>query len=69
MDLAEFADEKCDPDDLLVNPKNGVVYLESESPGKYGEQMVSHKYGTHSAPWYLYQVNFKRKLTPPRRTV
>ena len=44
----------CDLDKFVVDPTTGVVYLAEEDTGI--KQKVSHKYGTHSAPWYLYQV-------------
>ena len=53
--LASTADYPvCDLDKVVtVNPDNGVVYLEdTKIPRK-----VSHKFGTHSAPWYLYKAS------------
>lgn len=57
LDLSVFAREHdfpvCELDKAVtVNPDNGVVYLEDTKI----EKKVSHKFGTHSAPWYLYKV-------------
>lgn len=57
LDLSTLAEDNgyptCELDKIVtVNPDNGVVYLEdTKIPRK-----VSHKYGTHSAPWYLYKA-------------
>lgn len=57
LDLSVFAKDHgfpvCDLDKAVtVNPDNGVVYLEDTDI----KRKVSHKFGTHSAPWYMYKV-------------
>lgn len=50
LDLNDFAGDNplCHVDDIaVVNPGNGIVYTPD---ARLGER-VSHKHGTHSAPW------------------
>lgn len=64
LDLASFAHTHgypvCDLNKVVVDPTTGVVYLREKDTGI--AQKVSHKYGTHSAPWYLYQVITQRSV-------
>ena len=58
LDLSSFANGAdfpvCELDKVVtVNPDNGVVYLEDTKIAR----KVSHKFGTHSAPWYLYKAS------------
>lgn len=58
LDLASFAPTHgypvCDLNKVVVDPTTGVVYLKEKDTGI--KKKVSHKYGTHSAPWYLQKV-------------
>lgn len=59
LDIASFAPTEgypvCDPEkNVVVDPGSGVVYRTEKDTGI--RQKASHKYGTHSAPWYLMQV-------------
>lgn len=65
LDLSVFAHDHGYPvcnltQAVTVNPDNGVVYLEDTAiPRK-----VDQKFGTHSAPWYLYKVRFVAQTRP-----
>lgn len=58
LDLASFAHTHgypvCDLNKVVVDPTTGVVYLKEKDTGI--QNKTSHKYGTHSAPWYLQEV-------------
>ena len=61
LDLASFAHTHgypvCNLNKVVVNPTTGVVYLKDKDTGI--QTKVSHKFGTHSAPWYLEQVSIQ----------
>ena len=55
LDLSELGGQPCSLEkNVAVNANNGVVYLPEHGP----VDKVSHKFGTHSAPYYLYEVSF-----------
>ena len=64
LDLASFAHTHgypvCDLNKVVVDPTTGVVYLKEKDTGIHNK--TSHKFGTHSAPWYLRQVSLCNKL-------
>ncbi len=64
LDLASFAHTHgypiCDLNNVVVDPTTGVVYLKEKDTGIHNK--TSHKYGTHSAPWYLHQVHLSPKF-------
>ena len=41
---------------MQVNPANGVVYAMDVEGDRPDAANKPHYMGTHSAPWYLYQV-------------
>ena len=59
LDLASFAHTHgypvCDLNKVVVDPTTGVVYLKEKDTGI--QNKTSHRFGTHSAPWYLQQVS------------